>query len=84
MGEPTRDGVKQLEADRAKISKQLARLEKDGLTVVDRLADPKLKGVGAIADRLTMLEKEQQSLKSRITELTLQIRDRSDNDMPVA
>ena len=81
--EATRDGVKQLEADRNKISKPLTKAEKDSLTLVDRLADPEFQGISAIKGRLADLEKEQQSLKSRITELTLQIRDRRDQDLSV-
>jgi site-specific DNA recombinase len=61
----------------------LTKAEKGSLTLVDRLADPEFQGISAIKDRLADLEKEQQSLKSRITELTLQIRDRRDQDLSV-
>ena len=74
--EATRDGVDELEKDRAKLSKELAKLEKDSMTLVDRLADPSMSGITAIKNRLTKLESEQQNLKSKITDLTLQIRDR--------
>ncbi|MCC9598926.1 recombinase family protein [Stieleria sp. JC731] len=79
--EANREGVKHLEAERTKLSKELTKLEKASLALVDRLADPALQGIGAITDRLAALEKDQQSLKSRITELTLQIRDRRDQDI---
>ena len=51
------------------------------LTLVDRLTDPEFSGISAIKDRLSELEVGQQSLKSQITELTLQIRDRRDLDV---
>ena len=79
--EATRDGVDELEKDRAKLSKELAKLEKDSMTLVDRLADPSMSGITAIKNRLTKLESEQQNLKSKITDLTLQIRDRRDLDI---
>ena len=76
-----RNGAKALEADLAKLSKDLAKLEKSSLALVDRLSAPSLKAITAISDRLSALEKEQQALKSRITELSLQIRDRRDSDI---
>lgn len=76
-----REGVSQLESDRAKLSKELSKLERDSMALVDRLADPDLQGITAITERLGQLEREQQRLKSQITELTLQIRDRRDGDM---
>ena len=79
--EANRDGVKSLESERTKLSKDLSKLEKTSLALVDRLADPSLQAITAIIDRLAALEKDQQSLKSRITELTLQIRDRRDGDI---
>ena len=57
------------------------KLEKDSMTLVDRLADPAMSGISAIKTRLTKLESEQQNLKSKITDLTLQIRDRRDLDI---
>jgi len=50
------------------------------MTLVDRLADPELAGISAIKTRLRELEQQQQALKSRITDLTLQIRDRRDQN----
>ena len=79
--EATREGVNELEKDRAKLSKELTKREKDSMTLVDRLADPSLSGITAIKARLTKLESEQQNLKSKITDLTLQIRDRRDLDI---
>ena len=79
--EANRDGVAALESERTKLSKELSRMEKSSLALVDRLADPALQAITAITDRLAALEKDQQSLKSRITELTLQIRDRRDADI---
>ena len=79
--EANRHGVKSLEVERTKLSKELSRLEKNSLALVERLADPALQAIAAIAGRLASLESEQQSLKSRITELTLQIRDRRDQDI---
>ena len=51
------------------------------MTLVDRLADPDLAGITAIKTRLTDLETKQRALKSRITDLTLQIRDRRDQNL---
>ena len=51
------------------------------MTLVDRLADPELAGISAIKSRLSELEHHQQVLKSRITDLTLQIRDRRDQNL---
>ena len=81
--EANREGVKLLEADRGKLSKELTKLEKASIALVDRLADPALQAITAITDRLAALERDQQSLKSRITELTLQIRDRHDDDISI-
>lgn len=77
----SKDGCKQLELDRGKLSKQLAKAERESLTLVDRLADPDLQGISAIKSRLADLERDQQMLKSRITDLTLQIRDRRDQSL---
>lgn len=77
----SKDGCKQLESDRGKLSKQLAKAERESLTLVDRLADPDLQGISAIKSRLADLERDQQTLKSRITDLTLQIRDRRDQSL---
>ena len=79
--EATRVGVKELEKERTKLSKQLSKHEKDSIALVNRLTDPAFSGITAIKDRLTELEKDQQTLKSQITELTLQIRDRRDLDV---
>jgi len=76
-----RDGVTHLEKDRSKLTTQLSKLERDSMALVDRLADPDLQGISAIKERLGQLEREQQRLKTQITELTLQIRDRRDHDM---
>ncbi|MEM9369326.1 MAG: recombinase zinc beta ribbon domain-containing protein, partial [Planctomycetota bacterium] len=78
--EASRDGVKTLEVERKKLSNLLSKVEKQSLALVDRLADPDFQAIGAIKDRLGEMDKEQQSLKSRIAELTLQIRDRRDHD----
>ncbi len=75
--EATRVGVSELEKDRAKLSEEITKLEKDSM----RLADPAMSGISAIKTRLTKLESEQQNLKSKITDLTLQIRDRRDLDI---
>lgn len=80
-GKAAREGVTHLEKDRSKLTTQLTKLERDSMALVDRLADPELQGISAIKDRLGQLEAEQQRLKTRITELTLQIRDRRDHDM---
>ncbi|MCA9123913.1 MAG: recombinase family protein [Planctomycetaceae bacterium] len=77
----SKDGCKQLESDRSKLAKQLAKAERDSLTLVDRLSDPDLQGISAIKDRLAELEVDQKMLKSRITDLTLQIRDRRDQSL---
>ena len=77
----SRDGVGEFEADRAELSKQLTAAERESMTLVDRLADPELAGISAIKTRLGDLEHQQQALKSQITDLTLQIRDRRDQNM---
>ncbi len=79
--EATRAGVKGLEKERTALSKQLSKQKKDSISLVSRLTDPELSGIPAIKDRLSELEADQQSLKSQITELTLQIRDRGDLDV---
>ncbi len=58
-----------------------SKLEKDSMTLVDRISDPSLSGITAIKNRLKELDCEQQKLKSKITDLTLQIRDRRDLDI---
>ena len=77
----SREGVGQFESERAELSKQLATAERESMTLVDRLADPELAGISAIKSRLTELEHHQQVLKSQITDLTLQIRDRRDQNL---
>ena len=79
--EATRVGVKELEKERTKLSKHLSKQEKDSMVLVDRLTDPAFSGISAIKDRLAELQADQQNLKSQITELTLQIRDRRDLDV---
>ena len=74
-------GVKELETKRANLSRELSKLEKDSMTLVDRLGDPTWSGFSAIKKRLTTLEGEQQKLRSKITDLKLQIRDRRDLDI---
>lgn len=77
----SREGVGQFESERGELSKQLAMAERESMTLVDRLADPELAGISAIKSRLSELEHHQQVLKSRITDLTLQIRDRRDQNL---
>jgi len=77
----SKNGCKELETDRGKLSRQLAKAERESLALVDRLVDPDLQGISAIKNRLAALEQEQQTLSSRITDLTLQIRDRRDQSL---
>ncbi len=77
----SKEGCGELEAERAELSRQLATAERESLTLVDRLTDPDLLGITAIKNRLTELERQQQTLKSHITDLTLQIRDRRDQSL---
>lgn len=77
----SRAGVGEFETERAELSKQLATAERESMTLVDRLADPELAGISAIKSRLTELENQQQLLKSQVTDLTLQIRDRRDQSL---
>ena len=77
----SQEGVGGLEAERAELSKQLATAERESMTLVDRLADPELTGISAIKTRLGELEQQQQILKSQITDLSLQIRDRRDQNL---
>ena len=77
----SREGVGEFEIERAELSKQLATAERESMTLVDRLADPELAGISAIKSRLTELEYQQQIFKSQITDLTLQIRDRRDQNL---
>lgn len=79
----SQDGAKTLEKDRSKLSTDLAKSEKESLALVTRLVDPDLQGISAIKVRLGELEEEQQVLKSRITDLTLQIRDRRDGSLSI-
>jgi len=77
----SREGCGAIEAERAELSKQLTKAERDSMTLVDRLADPDLRGITAIKNRLNELEQHQRVLQSQITDLTLQIRDRRDQDL---
>ena len=77
----SKEGCGELQADRAELSKQLSAAERESMTLVDRLSDPDLAGITAIKTRLTDLETKQRALKSRITDLTLQIRDRRDQNL---
>ena len=77
----SKDGCKELDSERGKLSKHLAKAERESLTLVGRLVDPDLRGISAIKSRLVELEHEQQALKSRITDMTLQIRDRRDQQL---
>lgn len=63
------------------MSRQLSIAERESITPVDCLAAPDLAGIAAITTRLTELETKQRALKSRITDLTLQIRDRRDQNL---
>lgn len=81
--EASRQGVGEFEAERSELSKQLSTAERESMTLVDRLADPELAGITAIKSRLAELEHDQQVLKSRITDLTLQIRDRRDQNLSI-
>ncbi len=69
--EASRQGVGEFEAERSELSRLLSTAERESMTLVDRLADPEL-------------EHDQQVLKSRITDLTLQIRDRRDQNLSLA
>ena len=82
--EASRQGVGEFEAERSELSRQLSTAERESMTLVDRLADPELAGITAIKSRLAELEHDQQVLRSRITDLTLQIRDRRDQNLSLA
>ena len=82
--EASRQGVGEFEAERSELSRLLSTAERESMTLVDRLADPELAGITAIKSRLAELEHDQQVLKSRITDLTLQIRDRRDQNLSLA
>ena len=79
--EASRQGVGEFEKERSNLAKRLSAAERESMTLVDRLADPELAGISAIKSRLAELEQEQQLLKSQITDLTLQIRDRRDQNL---
>ncbi len=70
-----------LETERNRLSRELSASEKDSSTLVNRLADPELADVAAIKKRLTELEQNQRNLAVRITDVTLQIRDRRDQTL---
>lgn len=74
----SKDGCGPIEKERDKLSQELSRVERQALALVDRLTDPELTDVSAIKARLTDFDGQQKSLKARITELTLQLRDRRD------
>ena len=77
----SKEGCGALESERSRLSAQLTKAERDSMTLVDRLADPELRGITAIKNRLEELEQQQKVLQSQITDLTLQIRDRRDHSL---
>ncbi len=79
--EAAREGVGELEAERTRLTRQLSTAERESLALVDRLTDPELSGISAIKKKLAELEREQQVLTSKITKLTLTIRDRRDHTL---
>lgn len=79
----SREGVGELESERSDLLKRLATAERESLTLVDRLTDPELASISAIKSRLKELEHEQQVMKSQITDITLQIRDRRDHNLSI-
>ncbi len=73
-----------METQRKRAADRLAKLEKESLVLVDRLSDPELAGLNSIKQRLIKLESEQQQLRSQITDLSLQIRDRRNQTLSPA
>ncbi|MHC4886082.1 MAG: recombinase zinc beta ribbon domain-containing protein [Planctomycetota bacterium] len=71
-----KDGMPALERERDKLNKKLSQAEQQSRVLVERLADPDLKDLSAIKDRLRGLDQEEKELKNRIAELTLEIRGR--------
>jgi site-specific DNA recombinase len=79
--EASRTGAGGLETQRNRLVKELSSSERDSLTLVNRLTDPELADVAAIKKRLAELQQVQRQLTARITDLTLQIRDRRDETL---
>jgi site-specific DNA recombinase len=76
-------GTGGLESERNRVAKQLAAAERDSATLVDRLTDPEFAGFRTIKKRLAELEQLQRQLAARITDLTLQLRDRREGTLSI-
>jgi site-specific DNA recombinase len=81
--EAAQSGTGGLESERNRLAKQLAAAERSSATLVDRLTDPDLAGLGSVKRRLAELEQQQRQLAARITDLTLQIRDRREGTLSI-
>ena len=78
------DGSKEMEKQRKRATGRLSRLEKDSMSLVDKLSDPSIAGLTSVKKKLIALESEQKELQSQITDLSLQIRDRREQTLAPA
>ena len=74
----SKEGCGAIEKERAKAVRALSQVDRQASALVDRLADPELKDLAAVKNRLKELEVQQKELQAAISELTLQLRDRRD------
>ena len=81
--EAAQSGTGGLESERNRLAKQLAAAERSSATLVDRLTDPEFAGLGSVKKRLAELEQQQRQFAARITDLTLQIRDRREGTLSI-
>ena len=78
------DGSKEIEKQRKRATARLQKLEKDSMSLVDKLSDPAIAGLSSVKKKLLALEAEQKELQSQITDLSLQIRDRREQTLAPA
>jgi site-specific DNA recombinase len=77
----SKEGCGTIEKERNRLSAELAKAERQAMTLVGRLEDPEFLEIDAIKFRLAELNAQQQVLKAQITDLTLQLRDRRDQSL---
>ena len=78
------DGSKEMEKQRKRATARMSRLEKDTMSLVDKLSDPSIAGLTSVKKKLIAFESEQKELQSQITDLSLQIRDRREQTLAPA
>lgn len=75
------DGSKEMEKQRKRATSRLSKLEKESMSLVDKLSDPSIAGLTSVKKKLIALESEQKELQSQVTDLSLQIRDRREQKL---